>query len=145
MREIKFRLYDKRDKRMIYPTIESIDLYSLSFCGDSWQVEFDNSEDDKKYFGEETFELMQFTGLKDKNGKEIYGGDIVKECSWEDYRTNPNRRWVNGREIVWNENEAGFVFKEDDGSLDCFSLNIRCGYEIIGNIYENPELIRKDS
>ena len=87
------------------------------------------------------FILMQFTGLHDKNGKEIYEGDIVKECSWEDWRTNTNRHWVKGREIVWNSNEGGFVFKEDDGSLDCFSLNIRCGYEVIGNIYEHGYLL----
>ncbi|HEU5403445.1 MAG TPA: YopX family protein [Terriglobales bacterium] len=78
--------------------------------------------------------LMQFTGLKDKNGKEIYEGDIVictRGCPHE-------MEWLNE---VPNENLGG---------MPGFYLSgLRAGYswmneeEVIGNIYENPEIINK--
>jgi uncharacterized phage protein (TIGR01671 family) len=66
--------------------------------------------------------LDRYTGLKDKNGKEIYEGDIVEFSSFEEGRE---------REVVsWAEHFTGFCFSKKDANL----------YEIIGNIYENPDL-----
>ena len=79
---------------------------------------------------EDPAELMQYIGLKDKNGKEIYEGDIV-------------RFWFVGDEFIrlveWSVPQAGFVagFSVDLGKVDGTSA-----VEVIGNIYENPELIR---
>lgn len=78
-------------------------------------------------------ELMQSTGLKDKNGKEIFEGDIV------DYK---------GREAVvkWHGSYASFIYRFVDGLKERFSewdpLFLACyNFEVIGNIYENPELL----
>ena len=78
-------------------------------------------------------ELMQSTGLKDKNGKEIFEGDIV------DYK---------GREAVvkWHGSYASFIYRFVDGLQERVSewepLFLACyHFEIIGNIYENPELL----
>lgn len=79
--------------------------------------------------------LMQQTGLKDKKGKEIYEGDII-QAKW-------NHAEIKELAVIqWHELEASFVANwQDDGSmlgvLD-FSKNI----EVIGNIYENPELLK---
>ena len=72
----------------------------------------------------DSYELMQFTGLKDKKGKEIYEGDIITTI----YDTNGI--------IVFNY--SGFEIKETDSFRNINSVD-----KIIGNIFENPELLTK--
>ena len=71
---------------------------------------------------------MQSTGLKDKNGTEIYEGDIVKNIYDEIYVV----KWF----------DAGFHLEEKyNGGFDYFELHFGDNKEVIGNIYENPELL----
>lgn len=74
--------------------------------------------------------IMQFTGLLDKNGKEIYEGDIVFDEDGEFSKTC---------KIEWHNENAQFVGVDIDG-LGGFQMEEIDG-EIIGNIYENPELL----
>jgi len=73
--------------------------------------------------------IGQYTGLKDKNGKEIYAGDIC----WASFRrmSDCNMR------IEWVDQSAGFFLIKDNTGYDIEPDNV----EIIGNIYENPKLI----
>lgn len=71
--------------------------------------------------------VMQFTGLKDKNGKEIYEGDIIRE-KWGGKGNKNVMKWMgNG---FWLERENGEKYLPND-------------MEIIGNIYENPDLLQE--
>ncbi|WP_241161933.1 YopX family protein [Enterococcus sp. ZJ1622] len=88
---------------------------------------------------EERYELMQSTGLKDKNGVEIFEGDIIGSQD----KDRPNW-YVSHHEIVWHD--AGFMGKQICSSsfigLDFWTRGAN-GYVVIGNIYENPELLKE--
>ena len=98
--------------------------------------------------------LCQFTGLLDKNGTEIYEGDIV---SWKETRFHTQKQIENNipmpkiyKSIVYYE-DGGFIVSSDqekDTPLCCFfndSIDNKFDYkaEVIGNIYENPELFQR--
>jgi len=129
MREIKFRFFSNPDEKM----------YALTLLGLNWELESDPSvyEGKNVWDGREGIRvqrysdghLMQFTGLKDKNGKEIYEGDI--------FDSN-----VKGfAPCVVGFNRGAFVFSEDG---DEYNLGqIYSTIEVIGNIYESPEIIEK--
>ena len=92
--------------------------FALEFLNEHTRIEIDPKT------------LGQFTGLKDKNGKEIYEGDVVFSESNQYYKQD---------EIVWDCYEMGW----DIGKKDSWKLRspMSSKTEIIGNIYENPELI----
>ena len=77
------------------------------------------------FFTRSDFELMQFTGLTDKNGKEIYEGDIIKESSGQSYR------------VVF---EAPSFKKACESGA--YNLQATQYLEVIGNIYETPDLVK---
>lgn len=136
MRKIKFRAWDKERKEMIYIEGEAHILINATGYSESISC----------YIVPATNDVMQYTGLKDKNGKEIYEGDTVKGDFWI------------GNDIgVVKFGEHSIIVGHDDvldSSIDTdaygyyISLEDREEFplvdtdelEIIGNIYENPEL-----
>lgn len=154
MREIKFRAWDKVENTMCYFDNPhwTLDTLKLMFGGSGLHVyNLQNGS------GGDDYELMQCTGLKDKNGKEIYEGDIIKVHfgKWVEYEEAWNGYDTYGKEIVKREEKdyvgevrwrvvggVGFVVGELNNRW--FRFNKRKtgeGTEVIGNIYENPELL----
>jgi len=103
---IKYRAWNKDFQEMIYDSNERI---------------FSN------YLEED---LMQYTGLKDKNGVSIYEGDIVEE----DWVLGKSKTYYKPIEITWNQHICAFC----TGSKP---LQFPIRWVVIGNIYENPELL----
>ena len=129
MRDIKFRVFDKASK---YNPMHIVGEDSHdSFWIDSDNVfhyrNLQNGEGSGEY-GD--YILMQYTGLKDKKGKDIYEGDILTSA-------------FSKRIVIFNENTCSFMLKDIELRNELFSLtNEKCkNLEIIGNIYENKELI----
>jgi uncharacterized phage protein (TIGR01671 family) len=83
--------------------------------------------------------LMQFTGLKDKNGKEIYEGDIIR--FYDTIESVMKISWT--LFVKWNEYYAGFcLWKDYEGGATSHLPITKEGIEIIGNLYENGDLLK---
>ena len=122
MREIKFRAWHKGKK--IMGEVLGIDILHKEI--------FFSNEDADCYEHTDFKELMQYTGLKDKNEKEIYEGDILK------LRDNHGIQLVKYHD-KWS---AFIVESQKDTSVGVLGLYFdKEDFEIIGNAYENPELL----
>ena len=135
-REIKFRvlIYNKiyyQDKYEAYGD----NLSSIDICKETITITSFYNYENVYRFEDEKVKLMQYTGLKDKNGKEIYEGDIL-------FFRDENMKYV----VVWQD--AAFIIKSieirkysekmywiDDVEICC---------EIVGNIYENKNLLEEN-
>jgi uncharacterized phage protein (TIGR01671 family) len=130
MREIKFRAWNKRKK--ILENVFSLDFKTVEGPIIVTTVG-ENTANDRDYII--NFELMQYTGLKDKNGKEIYEGDIIKGLHPQDLE----KREFIGRVFYWDEEGAFYhEFHKDRPPKRMWEY-----VEVIGNIYENPGLLEK--
>ena len=131
----RYRAWDKIHKTMY----EVDDVMSIDFGKSEISVKtlfFERTN----YYKFDDIVLMQSTGLRDKNGKEIFEGDILRVTNLSS--------WL---EVVsFNEDKATFVSKETKRKVeetplyDLFNTDI-FEVEIIGNIYENPELLEVSS
>ena len=118
MREIKFRAWQTRDRVIGFMNYK----VDISYLGDS-MVGSDSSDI-----------LMQYTGIKDKNGKEIYEGDILEMNDRKASRSQvkyDDKKWAR---FLAYDREAVSVYMP-------FVENAVNQWVVIGNIYENPELI----
>jgi len=128
MREIKFRIIHK-DKIVGYE--------HLTETGWKWNwIELNPDKGERWSNGvieHSTPTAMirnQFTGLKDKNGKDIYEGDFIQNVA-------DNGKRLSKFEISWQQSCCGFVKEREDGHT--FTLEISKYFEVIGNKFENPE------
>ena len=139
-REIKFRAWCESNKEMYYPDSNyefwvdnnSIGFYPRYDKDELYHFNTMPSENEKKIVA------MQYTGLKDKNGKEIYEGDICKRPS-----SNGTKEQMAYGVIEFYK--GSFCFKREYVNLRIAVDNLCYHYadcEIIGNIYENPELLK---
>ena len=151
MRELKFRIWDRTEGLMVteenvLSLLNSDRRFDLYGC-DEWypaygiMVVFNYLRD---FVEDKTLEIMQFTGLKDKNGAEIYEGDIVDD-SW---RSTGGKK-INKYLIVKFGEHCGMdyyacsaygFYLENDKKEDSY-FPYHEPIEVIGNIYENPELL----
>lgn len=144
MREIKFRCWDKtaRKMRQVIEIVFNAGMYydtNDNTVKLIWVKGHDiiNNKDialEREHKNE--YILMQYTGLKDKNGKEVYLGDIL-EYTFTDYK---GKKLWKERYII-KENISGWEMRNITKPRGHRSLSLVKNYKIIGNIYENPELL----
>ena len=138
MRDIKFRVWDKETKHM-------------HICGEDVhdEISFENETNKAYYYNlqngcgslreDSVYILMQYTGLKDKNGKEIYEGDIIfikGETKLLDIKGKVEYSNILAQFIITN---TGNIVNEAESLGDYEEEDI----EKIGNVYDNPELLEE--
>lgn len=129
-RDIKFRAWD--GNRMQYEYLVAGAEYCdiLSICSQEEYAKWRYNVDEWK--------VMQFTGLYDVNGKEIWEGDILFEENTNEYY-----------EVQWDEVLLQYTFvyglgKYWDTPYEHFNSNAYCELPVVGNIYENPDLLKNE-
>ena len=129
MREIKFRVWHKPEKKMhSYLKAKFGKATNITLEGKFKDVE----QITTKTVANDDLEVMQSTGLKDKNGIPIFESDIVRFADKGDERI---------AEIVWKDREARFAVKTKFG-WGSFAPQAEKDIEVIGNIYETPDFLK---
>ena len=121
MREIKFRVWDKENKKMMKVSSLSLENKEIAV----------RENGTYHFFRMQNLELMQYTEVKDKNGKEIYEGDIY-------HVGDKNIRYL----VVWFD--SGFEGKQLRSTSYAGLKSWAKDIEILGNIYENSELLEEN-
>jgi len=133
MREIKFRAWDLDNQRMVYDIILSsdINILNISYIANHWNYVF-----------------QQFVERKDNKGTEVYEGDIIECEYYEGLPTTENIDLVWRGVVEWSSDSCFHVVrKTGDGKGGYYAIRFGGSavkrWEVIGNIYENPELIKE--
>lgn len=121
MRELKFRAWGENIKEYLSQNGVDPYIYTLKGISDGFIYDVD------------AFIIEQYTGLKDRNGKEIYEGDIVG-FKWT------KRLYV----VTYRIYDASFILENDEWE-EAIHLSLdKDDFEVFGNIHENPELLEKE-
>ena len=130
MRDIRYRAWLKEEKKYVYPTLVLVDFGTVTgIAYTHFDISFDKIIERRLII--EDVVLEQFTGLRDKHGKKIYEGDIVKMPDW----------WVESKyeKVRFTKLSCGFE-PFVNGCFECMSP-VGEEVEVVGNIHENKDLL----
>lgn len=130
-REIRFRGLTINTKRWVYGYLAEIETNWDYYNGYGLPTEYSKVIISTEYTTREAVDIIpetvgQYTGLKDKNEKDIYEGDILKDCDTREIKT-----------VIWHKN--CFILRDTKGFYQWTYFEDE--HEVIGNIYENPDLL----
>lgn len=154
MREIKFRAWDKDYKYMNHKVMvgnvwDEDNYHAHMVWVDAEDVDYECESGWMNFDEHSNIELMQYTGLKDKDGVEIYEGDILKTFSNINKYTDSLAEDIEPKFEYTTIVRDGACFKTTYKKRPSYVLNENSGsmvehMEVIGNIYENTELLERE-
>lgn len=126
----KFRAYDGSSLNRMYQPDEV-----MVGNGDIWIIDEDSVAGD--WIVNNDLHLMQSTGLKDKNGKEIFDGDVLE--------IEDEGEVLGNAKLTWDNEQAVFMIEaisvDDIAPFNEIISDETYSYRVVGNVYENPELL----
>jgi len=145
MREIKFRSWNPNTKTMLHFADWSINTGPNTYLAFEKSVDPGYSPDDEGTPEKDSLVLMQFTGLLDTDGVEIFEGDIMRHLANypRDYQEMyPHKKcgFISGP-IEWSDG-YWFIYKTDDNRDILLTKKEAESYEVVGNVYENSDLLK---
>lgn len=143
-REIKFRVWDKSYKQFLNENCLYIKCNGKSFCGEPGLTGYTTNL--YSIQNSDSYVVQQFTGLYDKNGKEIYEGDILEYNKFLGFKNDSSVFSASYSQVIFN-NGSFCADKIIYGVIGSGNLSNSCchfwRFKITGNIFENPELLEK--
>jgi len=126
--KIEYRAWDNKEKRW-FPNIKHDEW--INVCHDGNIVFSDNDDSDPEE-AEGRFDILQYIGFKDKNEKKIYVGDILYHSYFREVGV-----------VEFYQPRGAFMLKyKDNKHQELYPID-KDSFEVIGNIYENPELLKR--
>lgn len=128
-RPIRFRVYNNAAKKWVHGPGQEVNLFGETILlGGFMRVPFEELND---------CEALEFTGMVDRNGTEIYEGDICY--------AHKSNSYLDGNYVVaWHDTKGRWYYKNQPEYKDLYQVgcagNLKC--EVIGNIFDNPELLK---
>lgn len=142
MREIKFRAWDKEASQMrsVLNLFANQHVYVNCQCSGEERLKFHsdrNHHNLSHHISSKNCHLMQYTGLKDKNGMEIYEGDVVEF----ELQEEPNKKALRLSGRIDFQNWGWLILYTYRGAEDSEFVHLADFVTVIGNIYQNPKLL----
>ena len=144
-RQIKFRVRNTKTNKWVHPPHEMASLDGVNLLGET--ILLGGFMDGVSIEDLNEIDTLQFTGLKDKNGKEIFEGDIIKEIHFDGWFDKVGETYLGVVKYKTYDNDgmghkfAGFVSYPDPEHTDFHGNTILEDCEVVGNIYDNPEIL----
>ena len=134
MRPFKFRVYNKKSNKWIHGPHKNNSLDGVNLFGEC--ILLGGFMDKTSLEDLNECEILQYTGLKDKNGRDIFEGDILKVKNYDGWFDQEG--FYNNSVVKWDERSRDSSMGETES---CGYFYIPKDREVIGNVFENPELI----